>query len=271
MQARLPGLKLYSPADEWIQMEVHGITIYATPDKGGQIEAHPETGLPTKCDGITDIRGRVVNQKDSSGKKIEGQDAYARMTFLIHKERFGEMGICWLPGADPDEDEQYRVMAKEQWLKYQSDVDDKIIERRREFVSNWRKNPAKQGAKAPAPTPRENAAIERSELRERVKTYLYSCDVDGCLGYATNEWPKFSGHMAAAHDIVATQTDTGYKLKLPDGGTMNVGEAKALDGKPVPVDPDAEVEEESPIAAASRRLSETQENARVVPRRKARG
>lgn len=280
MQLRLAGLKLYSPADEWIPMEVHGITVFATPDKGGVIEAHPETGKPTVCDGITDIKGRVLNWKDSSGKKVDGQDAFARITFLIHKERFGELGMCWLPGDNVEEDAQYKVFAKEQWLKYQATIDDKVLERRREFVANWKKNPAKSGVKVPPPSPRENAAIERSELRERVRTFQFECplsEMGQCdLGYASNEWAKFAGHMMAAHGITATQTDLGYTLTDPEGRKLKVGsEVSVLGKKTTLTEEQLEAEEslmaqaaekESAIEAAAERVG----MARGAPRRRAR-
>jgi hypothetical protein len=276
MQVRLPGLKFYNPSDDWVPMEVHGITIFAVPDKGGVVEAHPADGTPTVCDGVSDIKGRVLNWKDSSGKKVDGQDAYSRMTYLIHKERFGEMGICWLPGQDENEDAQHKAFAKEQWLKYQQIVDDKVIERRREFVANWRKNPAKQGTKVPPPSERENAAIERSELRERVKSYDYECQVGDCIGYASNKWEKFVGHMAAAHNITVTRNEQGYTLTNPDGSKLKVGEALALSPQKRTLTPEAlEVEDaineraaekESAIEAAAERVG----MARGAPRRKAR-
>lgn len=276
MQTRLPGLMLYNPSDEWVPMEVHGITIYATPDLGGRVEPHPTSGEPVKCDGITDIKGRFFSQKDSSGKRIEGQDAYSRMTYLIHKERYGEMGICWIPGQDPAEDAQFKAFAKEQWLKYQIEVDDRIIDRRREFVANWKRNPAKQGVKVPPPSAKENAAIERSELRERVRTYEFECTVPECLGYATNEWAKFAGHMKAAHNITAMRRDDGYTLTDPEGKKLTVTAVEGLSAKKRTLTDDelqAEAEAEAKIeekTTAIEAAAELVQRERGAPRRRAR-
>jgi hypothetical protein len=211
MIARMPGLVVYNPSTDWLPVEVHGRTdLFLTPDLSGAVEPHPITGASTQCDGLTEIKGRYPidprtgqAQRDSSGKTIEGQDAHSVVSFIIHRERYGEMGVVWFAGQSPDEDQGYKDYARETYLKYQEEADDRILNKRREFKANWERNPIHKGDPCPAPTPLENAAMERAQEREHKKTYMYECDVPECAGYAANDWAKFARHMKAAHKIDA--------------------------------------------------------------------
>lgn len=241
LRERMPGLVLYNPAEIWVRTEVHGLEHFFPPDLKGAVEPHPVTGVPTKCDGTYLVRGRYITQKDSSGKTIEGQDAQAVVAFVIHRERLGEMGICWLPGRDPEEDEALKGFARDKWLAFQHAADDNIIARRREFKSNWEKNPARTGVPVPAPTPAENAAMERLQEREHKQTYGFECSVEECPGYATDDWVKYATHMSAAHQVRAKRsTDGTVTLTNQAGDTQVVGSFGATDGKPVPVKDEAE-------------------------------
>ena len=209
MQVRLrdmlPGLRVYNPSDQWLQPEIHGITDrWIPPDIGGAIDAHPVTGLPTVCNGIIEIKGRypMLNgkpQKDSSGKPIEGQDAASVVAFLVGQEQWGQIGIVFLPGNSPQEDEELKEIGRRVWLDYQKKADDAIVARRVEFKQNWEKNPAKKGVPCPPPTEVETSAIERQQTRTREKKFVYSCDVPDCPGFAVNEWDRFRTHMQLAH------------------------------------------------------------------------
>jgi hypothetical protein len=247
----------------------------------GQVEPHPATQEPVRCDGILDVKSRFLTQKDSSGKTIEGQDSFSIVSYLIHKDRYGEMGIVYLPGRGVDEDEAYKAHSRDQYLKFRERVDDKIVQRRREFKANWTRNPAHQGQPAPPPTEVENAAIERSELREHKAAYDYQCEVEDCVGYATHDFTKFARHMWAAHKVQVIRSKTGeITLKNQAGdvvkmagavrATSGVGqpvnpEAVEVGGEPGPV-PESGSEVRSGIAAASAKLG------RAAPgRKKARG
>lgn len=217
MLARMPGLIVYNPTDEWLQPEVHGRTdLYLCPDLGGAVEPHPiqadKHGNPVKvvCDGHTEIKSRFPidhrtgqGQRDSSGKTIEGQDAHAVVSYLIHRERYGELGVVWFPGQDAEEDAGYKDHARQQWLAFRETRDEEILNKRREFKANWERNPIHKGEPCPPPTAVENAAMERSQEREHKKAYMYECDVPECPGYASNDWPKFARHMKIAHEITA--------------------------------------------------------------------
>jgi len=202
IQAMLPGLKLYNPSEEWLPLEVHGRTdLWLSPDLGGAVLPHRVTGKPVACDGILEVRGRYLTQKDSSGKTIEGQDAHAVVSYLIHKDRYGEMGVVWLPGRSLDEDATYRQYGRDKFLAYQQDKDDKIINSRREFKNNWDRDSSHKGSPCPPPTPVENAAMRRLDEREHKAQYQFECPVAECPGYADNDWNGFHRHMVAAHKM----------------------------------------------------------------------
>jgi hypothetical protein len=233
IQALMPGLKLYNPSDEWLPLHVHGLTHrMMPPDLGGSVEPNPITGEPTKCDGIYEVKGRFLTQKDSSGKTIEGQDAFAVVQFVIHRDRYGEMGIVYLPGVSEAQDEQYKQLAKDLHLKYREALDDKIIDKRREFKANWDRNPSHQGVKCPPPTPVELAAMERAQERQVRATYAYECYVPECPGYAANDWFKFAKHMSAAHRITASRGKDGkVTLVNAEGDTLKLAvSAQATSG-----------------------------------------
>jgi hypothetical protein len=240
IQAMMPGLKLYNPSDQWLPLHVHGLTHRVMPpDLGGAIEPHPLTGEPTVCNGIYEVKGRFLTQKDSSGKTIEGQDAFAVVQFVIHKDRYGEMGVVYLPGVSESQDEQYKQLAKDLYLKYREGLDDKIIEARREFKNNWERNPRHQGTPCPPPTPPELAAIERAQERTSRKAYAFECHVPECPGYAQNDWSKFARHMLAAHKIQASRGANGKITMInSEGDVLHLGggsEPKATGGRSFPV------------------------------------
>lgn len=251
IQAMMPGLKLYNPSDEWKQLNVHGRTdLWIPPDLNGQVEPHPATQEPVRCDGILDVKNRFLTQKDSSGKTISGQDAFSIISYLIHKDRYGEMGMVYLPGRSVEEDEGYKAYGREQYLKFQASVDDKVISRRREFVGNWKRNAAHQGQPVPPPTERENSAIERTQEREHQAAYAYQCEVEDCLGYATQEFQKFARHMWSAHKVQANRAKDGsVSLRNQAGDVVRIeGPVGASGGVSTPVTD--EVTEEAPRAIA---------------------
>jgi hypothetical protein len=258
LRARMPGLAIYNPSTDWLRMQVHGIEHYLPPDLDGAVEPHPTNGEPTQCDGTYLVRGRFLTQKDSSGKLIEGQDAQSIVAFIIHRDRYGEMGVVWLPGRSAEEDEALKAMGREQWLKFQNEADDRIIARRREFKANWERNPAKQGVPCPAPTRTENFAMERMQERETKRIYGFECNVDECPGYATDDWAKYVKHMHAAHHVTARRTKTGViTLTNQKGDTITIQPMEALDGNPVEIqgdDPEVETETAQGLAAAAQEL-----------------
>jgi len=221
----MPGLTVYGPFDEWQDLRVFGLTLFLPPDLNGAIEPHPQTGEPTVCDGTLVIRDRyptMVNpktgaleaQKDSSGKAIEGQTAQAFVEYLTHREHYGQMGLVWLPGLrerDPKSpdmltDDEIKRLARQAYLEFQRKQDERILEARAEFKSNWEKHPAHRGTPCPPPNDRENAAMERLQERRLKKSIKYECDVPDCPGYAVDDWEKFSKHMKAAHDKVVKRS-----------------------------------------------------------------
>lgn len=233
LRERMPGLALYNPSEIWIRAQVHGIEHFFPPDLQGAVESHPVTGEATKCDGLYLIRGRFLTQRDSSGKVIEGQDAQSIVAYLIHRERYGSMGIVWLPGRSPEEDEALKALGRDQWLRFQEERDDQTIAKRREFKINWERNPAKAGVACPPPTRVENQAMERLQEREAKKEYGYECHVDDCPGYATDDWTKYATHMRAAHKITARRTTHGaITLVNAAGDTLIVEGFGGTDGKP---------------------------------------
>jgi hypothetical protein len=258
LRERMPGLAIYNPATEWLRMQVHGIEHFLPPDLDGAVEPHPTTGIPTRCDGTYLVRGRFLTQKDASGKVIEGQDAQSIVAYVIHRERFGDMGVVWLPGRSEEEDEALKALGREKWLEFQKKADDRIIERRREFKANWEKNPSRQGVPVPPPTAAENAAMERMQERDERKAYGFECSVDDCPGYATDEWDKYVKHMAAAHKITARRTKNNVvTLTNQAGDTLTEQPMAALDGKPVEVkgdDSEASDETAQGLAAAAQEL-----------------
>jgi hypothetical protein len=220
MREKMPGIKIYSPHDDFLPLEVHGRTdLYATPDLGGEIRPHPITEVDIVCDGITEIRGRYPNQKDSSGKKIEGQDANAIVHFLISKHPYGELGLTWVPG-DRDIDNQIKEASQSIHREYRFLQDEQIVGRRSEFKANWEKNPQMRGRPVPPPSEIELAAMDRlQERRLSRKKYLFECDVEGCPGYAANQWPKFARHMEASHGYSAEElTRLKKRMTSPETG-----------------------------------------------------
>jgi hypothetical protein len=202
MRERQPGLNIYNPTDLWLPLEVFGLThMVAPPDLGGAILSHPRTNMPTVCDGMLEVKGRFPDQKDSSGKVITGQDAGSMIKYLVHEGQYGQMGLVWIPGIKPEEDEKLKLAAKQQWLTYQKKADEDIVEKRRSFKANWEKNPSHRGEPVPPPTEAESAAIERLQELKSSKSFMYNCDAENCPGYASNNWEKFSRHMEVAHRI----------------------------------------------------------------------
>ena len=201
LRERAPGLKIYNPSEEWLRLDVHGRTdLIMPPDLDGAVEPHPITSKPVACDGTLEIRSRYLNQRDSSGELISGQDAESTVRFVCHQERYGQMGVVWLTGV-PEEDAEQKRAAKEQYAAFRVKQDEAIVAARAEFVQNWAKAPQRQGQKCPAPTEAESAAMERlQEIRAR-KTFKFECDAENCPGYAVNDWVKFARHMDVAHGI----------------------------------------------------------------------
>src|SRR5512134_878685 len=115
IRERLPGLTLYNPGGEWLKMQVHGLDYWIPPDRGGAWELHPVTGKSVKCDGKLEIKSRYLTQKDSSGKIIQGQDATSIVKYLLSIEAYGQMGVVWLPGLNPEEDAELIGRAKNQF------------------------------------------------------------------------------------------------------------------------------------------------------------
>lgn len=207
LRDRLPGLTTYNPSDRWVQLEIFGLThLWACPDLGGAIEAHPvqvdpQTGtrLPVVCDGRTIIRGRYLTQKDSSGKVIDGQDASSMVKTIIAPERYGQMGFTWLPCASADEDNALIALSRQVWLDYRHKQDEDIVSKRAEFKANWTKGPHHKGDPCPPPTAVESAAMDRLQQKKRTAEWKFECPVVECPGYASNDWDKFSDHMQLAH------------------------------------------------------------------------
>ena len=234
LRERMPGLALYNPSEIWLRAQVHGIEHFFPPDLDGAVEPHPVTGEVTICNGIYTVKGRFLTQKDSSGKQIQGQDAQSIVAYLIHRERFGRMGVVWLPGRSDEEDEALKGLGRDRWLEYQEERDDEILARRREFKTNWERNPTRQGVPCPPPTSVENMAVERSQEREVRKEYGFECNVPDCPGYATDDWTKFAKHMAVGHQVRAVRNiKTGVvTLTNPAGDTQTIRSIQATDGKP---------------------------------------
>lgn len=283
IQSMMPGLRIYNPSDEWIQLRVHGrADLWIAPDLNGEIEPHPATGAAIKCDGMLEVKSRFLTQRDSSGKTIEGQDAFAIVSYLIHRDRYGEMGLVYLPGRDATEDEGFKAHGRELYLKYREGVDDKVIQRRHEYVANWRRNPAKQGTPVPAPTDREQDAIDRASEREHRKTYEFECHVEDCaVGYASNDFTKYARHMASAHKVQVSRDRRGtVTMRNAAGDVQVISEAKGTGGNARELTQE-EVEAEQPEpgephpgiaqAAAALAVAKTESGkARGAPRRKAR-
>ena len=235
LRERQPGLAIYNPSAGWLRPQVHGIERFLPPDLGGAIEPHPTTGIPTKCNGIYEIKGRFLTQKDSSGKTIEGQDSQSVVAYMIQRNKLGEMGVRWLPGRSKEENDAIKADGRDQWLKYQELKDEEILARRREFKSNWEKNPARQGTPVPSPTPAENDASDRLQEREHKQAYRYECNVSECAGYGTDEWTKYVAHMSAGHSIMATRSVKGDQITLTNsaGDKTVIGAMGGTDGKPI--------------------------------------
>lgn len=255
-----PGLTVYNPAPEWVAAEVHGITRWLPPDLDGAVLQHPATGQPVECNGEVIIRGRrplirtkggeMVHQTDSSGKKIEGQEAVAIVKFLVAKEHFGQQGVVWLPGRSADEDEALRYWGRQKYLEFKQMQDEELLDKRREFKQNWLRNPAKSGVPVPPPTPAQNAAMVRSQTRQKREAYQYECNVAECPGLATNNWEDFSQHMALAHRVAAAISKDGeVTLTREDGAKSVLGKAKAFVGQEVAAEPRPEIEEAAAAAA----------------------
>ncbi len=251
LRERMPGLAIYNPSDQWVRMQVHGIEHFLPPDLGGAVVPHPTSGAATECDGVYLIRGRFLTQKDSSGKLIEGQDAQSVVAFVIHRERYGEMGVVWLPGRSDEEDEAMKSLGRDKWLEYQQLSDDRVIARRREFKANWERNPARQGVPVPPPTPVENSAMERLQEREHKRAYGFECGVDECPGYATDDWTKYAQHMAVAHKVAARRTTKGIvTLTNAAGDTTTLAPMSGTDGKPMDIKDEISVDAAGGIAEA---------------------
>lgn len=219
MREKMPGIKIYSPHDDFLLLEVHGRTdLYAVPDLNGEIRPHPITGIDVVCNGITEIRGRFPNQKDSSGKKIEGQDANSVVHFLMNKHPYGELGLTWVPG-DYELDDVIKEAARSVYRDYQHTKDEEVVARRAEFKSNWEKNPLNQNKPVPPPTEVELAAMDRLQERKiSRKKYMFECDVDGCPGYAANDMNKYLRHMEATHGYEPDELSR-LKKRLMSGET----------------------------------------------------
>ncbi len=225
LKERLPGLRLYNPTDEWVELEVHGIPRFAPPDLDGAYSIHPVTGEEIPCSGEFEIKGRFLTQKDSSRKVIEGQDAASVVKFVVQKETYGQMGFCWLPGISQEEDDKLKEASKAVWLDYQRQGDIAIIERRAAFKANWDKNPNHRGEPCPPPTESETSAMERQQERRARKSFKYNCEVENCPGFGVNEWDRFSRHMKTAHGITVSREKF-------DGEVSGLGNTKKIETKP---------------------------------------
>lgn len=198
-----PGLKVYNPSSDWLNPEIHGRTnIWLCPDLGGSIEPNPATGAPTVCNGVSEVKGRFLSQRDSSGKVIEGQDAESAVGVLM--THMSEMGVIYLPGRDEAEDAEFKQWARDQYRSYQWQADQEVVDRRKSFEANWKK--AHPGEGVPPPTDVEMGAYDRLAETRRVKSYKYTCDAAGCIGYVQNDWARFAKHLQTAHGITADRS-----------------------------------------------------------------
>jgi len=261
LKAHAPGLRVYNPSDEWQYFEVHAIPYWLPPDLGGEEDPHPATAALIRCTGVRTIRSRFLKQKDSSGKVIQGQTADAIVKHIVDPHNGGEMGIVFLPGVSPAEDEGLKKFARGQFLKYQETVDSKVLNARKEFVANWKRNDKKKGEAVPPPSKRETLAIDRSEEREAVKEYRFECDIESCsTGYASNDFFKYARHMKKSHGITVDRS----KVEGPVGA---VGEVKPLsqdEGAFDATDPDHPVAPEASAGIAAAAADFGQEGA-VAP------
>jgi hypothetical protein len=271
MRERLPGLVIYNPSTEWIQLEVFGLThLWACPDLNGAVEPHPVTGAPTKCDGETEIKGRFLTQKDSSGKVIEGQDAPAMVKHLIGPDKYGQMGMVWIPpGITVEEKDKYKDLSRRVFSDYQSKQDEALVSKRAEFKANWTKSGLHKGEPCPPPTAAESAALDRLQARKRSRAWKFECDVPECPGYAVNEWERFEAHMRTAHNISPKRSQfegdvSGLSDKVlpasdgpefvPPRSGIEAAAAKLAEEIPESKDePEEEGEEDRPRARRSRR------------------
>ncbi len=244
LREKMPGLKVYNPSREWVPAGVFGLTVYLAPDLQGAIDPHPVTGRPVKCDGRTEIKGRWLTQKDSSGKVIEGQDAPSMVKYLLSPENYGQMGIVWLPGESEEQDAKLIEASQAVFTHHQQSFDEQIVSRRAEFKKNWLKGPRKSEP-VPPPTPAETAAMDRLQQRKRAAAYTYECTVPDCPGYAVNEWDRFVAHMKLAHRINPDRS----KYDGPAVGFQETPE------KPAPETPETAEDPKSAIAEAARVLA----------------
>jgi len=214
----LPGLVVFNPHHEWVNLEFHGrLDVWAPPDKGGAVEPHPVTGVPTVCNGEVEIKGKFFTVSDSSGKVKQGFDAQAAVTYLCAPENYGQMGLVWLPKKDAATDDEYRKLGREVHAAHQRGLDESLVQKRREFKQNWEKS--HRGVPCPPPTRGENEAIDRLQDFEHAKAYLYECAEENCIGYAANDWRKFEGHMLKAHKIKPNRSDYEGGMVAPAKAT----------------------------------------------------
>lgn len=214
LREKLPGLTVYNPSTDWVQLEIFGLTnLWACPDLGGEVHPHPITETPITCDGKTMVRGKFLTQKDSSGKVIEGQDAPAMVKVIVSPEKYGQMGFVWLPGVSEKDDEDLKKTSRAVFLGFQRSVDEMIVGRRAEFKSNWSKSGLHKGEPCPPPTAAENAAMDRLQERKRATVWKYECEVVDCPGYATNEWEKFDRHMRSSHKVTMNRSNFDGEVK----------------------------------------------------------
>lgn len=271
MRERIPGLYVYNPSREWQQLHVFGLThLWACPDLGGAVEAHPITGAPVKCDGRSLIRGRYLDQLDSSGKNIEGQDTSSMVKFIVSPENYGQMGLVWLPGKSDEDDLKLMELSRKVYANFQRKSDEDIVAKRAEFKSNWSKGPHKSEP-CPPPTLAESAAQDRLQQRRRAAIFRYECDVEACPGYATNEWEKFASHMKLGHgQSVKRERWDGEVSPFKDSSLSSSTSKTSSIQEVMESVPDivAEVRESSPPFAEEEGDDEPSPSDRPVPRKK---
>lgn len=266
MREQLPGLTIYNPSPDWVLLEIFGLThLYACPDLGGEVQPHPVTEVPVKCDGRTMVRGRFLKDKDSSGKVIEGQDAPAMVKLIISPEKYGQMGFVWLPGISAAADADLIKRARGVYMEFQRQTDEMIVNKRVEFKANWSKSGLHKGEPCPPPTPAEQAAMDRLQERKRAAVYKYECPIADCAtGYATNDKEKFARHLAQVHNqkkvdwekFDGSQVETlaekvGEGEDKDEEGEQGGIAAAAADLAPVPSPEPDEEDEDRPVKKGS--------------------
>jgi hypothetical protein len=222
IRASRPGLHIWNPSPDWLEVEVFGVVYWIPPYILGEPQTeHPKKCLPdgspiyVKADGYLEVKDRFGYVRGRRQLVDQGFDVILKMI-----ETLGIRGITYVDGDLPKDTERKKraTMAYRAWQNTSNTI---ILDAWSEKVKNFAASPSNKGKTLPM-SEKVRRAIEfrDSLLADNKLEFKYVCQYEH---YSTNEKDIFFKHMRAAHSEEPDDVVTG-EMPTP---TQNIEAALA--------------------------------------------